>query len=93
MSVTDDDLLRIRHMLDYAREVVGFTSDAAREDLDDNLMLVRALSMSTGIIGEAATHLSEGFRETHPEIPWRLITRMRNFLFRQRPPPEAVACS
>jgi uncharacterized protein with HEPN domain len=36
--------------------------------------------MSMGIIGEAASHVSVEFRDTHPEIPWRQIVGMRNFL-------------
>jgi uncharacterized protein with HEPN domain len=83
MSICDDDLLRLRHMLDYAREVVQFTSNATRADLDSNLMLLRALSMSTGIIGEAASHISQDCRDTHPEIPWRRIIAMRNFLIHE----------
>jgi uncharacterized protein with HEPN domain len=83
MSAVDPDLLRLQHMLDYAREVVTFTAQASRTDLDTNLMLLRALSMSTGVIGEAASHLSESFRDAHPEIPWRKITTMRNFLFHE----------
>jgi uncharacterized protein with HEPN domain len=34
-----------------------------------------------GIIGEAARHISTEFRSAHPEIPWRQIIGMRNFLF------------
>lgn len=83
MSMGDDDQLRLRHMLDYAREVILFTSQAVRTDLDTDLMLLRALSMSTGIIGEAATHISDTFQVAHPEIPWPQIKGMRNFLFHE----------
>lgn len=83
MSAGDPDRLRLQHMLDFAKEAVAFTTQASRADLDRNLMLLRALSMSTGIIGEAASHISEGFRDAHPEIPWRKITTMRNFLFHE----------
>jgi uncharacterized protein with HEPN domain len=83
MSITNDDLLRLRHMLDAAKEVIAFTNDTLREDLDSNLMLLRAMSMSTGIIGEAASHISEEFREEHSDIPWRQIIRMRNFLYHE----------
>jgi uncharacterized protein with HEPN domain len=83
MSTNDDDLLRIKHMLEYAREVVAFTSEASRADLEENLMLLRALSMSTGIIGEAASRISLDFQEAHADIPWQPIKRMRNFLFHE----------
>jgi len=32
------------------------------------------------LIGEAATHIPEEFREAHPEIPWRMIIATRNRL-------------
>ena len=32
------------------------------------------------IIGEAANMLTFEFRETHPEVKWRQVTNMRNFL-------------
>ena len=32
------------------------------------------------VIGEAANMLTFEFRETHPEVKWRQVTNMRNFL-------------
>lgn len=32
------------------------------------------------LIGEAATHVPDGVRQAHPEIPWRLIIATRNQL-------------
>ena len=32
------------------------------------------------LIGEAATHIPEGVRAAHPEIPWRMIIATRNKL-------------
>lgn len=32
------------------------------------------------VIGEAANMLTRHFRETHAELPWRLIVSMRNVL-------------
>ena len=81
MNKRDDILLRLRHMLDYANEVMSFTTDKVRADLDTNLMLHRALSMSVGIIGEAASQIPREFHDTHPEISWRDIIGMRNHLF------------
>jgi len=81
MNISKDDLLRLRHMRDFAREVIEFTSDATLNDLNTNLMLLRAISMSTGTIGEAASQISQEFRDLHPEIPWRDVIATRNFLY------------
>ncbi|MCC6612576.1 MAG: DUF86 domain-containing protein [Anaerolineae bacterium] len=78
-----DDRLRLQHMLEAAREVQTFTQGRKREDLDTNKLLVRGLSMSTGIIGEAASHRAPERRDAHPEIPWRLIIGMRNVLIHE----------
>jgi len=32
------------------------------------------------LIGEAATHIPDGVRAAHPEIPWRMIIATRNRL-------------
>jgi uncharacterized protein with HEPN domain len=48
--------------------------------LDDNIILVRALSYSIGIIGEAASRVSQEYRDATPNIPWQQIIGMRNFL-------------
>jgi uncharacterized protein with HEPN domain len=81
MGIPERDLLRLLHMRDYAREVIAFTSGATRPDLDTNRVLLRALEMSVGIIGEAVSQISPGFQEAHAQIPWEKIIGMRNFLF------------
>jgi uncharacterized protein with HEPN domain len=76
-----DDRIRLQHMRDSAQEVIQFTANRQRSDLDSDLMLLRALSMSVGIIGEAASRISSDYREAHPEVPWGSIIGMRNFVF------------
>ena len=39
-----------------------------------------AIAMPILQIGELAKNLSEEFRQTHTEIPWRAVTRMRDLL-------------
>ena len=38
-----DDLVRLRHMLDYARKAVAFSQGRSRVDLDDDELLALAL--------------------------------------------------
>ncbi len=76
--MNEQDEIRLRHMLDAAREVVGFAQDHTREDLDGDQMLVRAMSMSIGIIGEAASKVSADVQQANSEVPWPQIIGMRN---------------
>jgi len=78
-----DDGLRLRDMLNYSREVVSFVEGKTSQDLESDLKLLRAVTYSTGIVGEAASHISKEFRELTPEMPWRKIVGMRNFLFHE----------
>ena len=76
----EDDTVRIRHILDAAREAVAFSYGRNRADLDTdrklNLSLVRLLE----IIGEAARGISPEFREAHPDLPWKSMIGMRDRL-------------
>jgi len=76
----EDDIIRIHHILDAAREAVAFSQGRSRADLNSdrqlNLSLVRLLE----IIGEAARGISTEFRQDHPELPWRSMVGMRDRL-------------
>jgi len=75
-----DDLIRILHMLDAAREAVSFTKCRRREDLDSDRMLALSLVKSIEMVGEAASKATKDCKESHPEIPWTNIVAMRNRL-------------
>jgi len=67
-------------MLDAAREAVSFTQDRTRADLDDDRQLTLALVKSIEIMGEAATKVTQGYREKSSQLPWPSIIGMRNRL-------------
>jgi uncharacterized protein with HEPN domain len=75
-----DDLVRLRHMLDAAREALSFALGKSRSDLDTNRMLVLSLVKDIEIIGEAAGKVSQGTRELCEGIPWQDIIDMRHHL-------------
>jgi uncharacterized protein with HEPN domain len=79
MSRHEGDI-RLRHMLDHAREVVAMASGRTRGELDTdrqlNLSLVRLLE----IIGEAAGRVPAWQRLRYPDIPWPEIIGLRNRL-------------
>jgi uncharacterized protein with HEPN domain len=75
-----NDEIRIRHILDAARESVDFSYGQSREDLSRNRMLNLSLVRLLEMIGEAARGLSPTFVTAHPEIPWKKMSGIRDRL-------------
>ena len=76
----EPDSIRMRHMLDAAKEAALFAVGRTREDLNTDRQLTHSLVHCVEIIGEAASKVSPGCRSSHPEIPWSRIVGMRNRL-------------
>lgn len=75
-----DPQVRLRHMLEYAREAVALTNGRSRADLDNERAIGLAVARCLEIVGEAAARLPEQVRQQHPTIPWPQIIAMRNRL-------------
>lgn len=75
-----DPKVRVRHMLDHAREAVEMARGRARDDLDTDRLLNLALVRLVEVIGEAAVRVPEEFRAVHPNVPWRQTAGTRNRL-------------
>ena len=78
--MNESDIMRLRHMLDAAREALSFVAGRNSEDLGRDRMLVLALVKEIEIIGEAASRISDESRKALPRIPWPKIIAMRNRL-------------
>jgi uncharacterized protein with HEPN domain len=75
-----DPQVRLRHMLEYAREAVALTRGCSRVDLDNNRAIGLAVARCLEIVGEAAARLPGEIRQQYPAIPWPQIIAMRNRL-------------
>lgn len=75
-----DDKVRIRHILDAAREAVTFVEARSRRDLDTDRKLSLSLVRLLEIIGEAARGISTEFCRSHPDLPWKKMVGMRDRL-------------
>jgi uncharacterized protein with HEPN domain len=75
-----DDEIRLRHMLDAAREAMSFAHGRTRADLGSDRMLVLSLVKAIEIVGEAAYQIAETTREELPAVPWADIIGMRHRL-------------
>jgi uncharacterized protein with HEPN domain len=78
--MNEADVIRLRHMLDAAREALSFAAGRKREDLDTDRGLSLILVREVEVIGEAASRVSQETRDQLAQIPWRAIIGMRNRL-------------
>ncbi len=77
---SDGDLVRMRHMLDAAREAVALSRGKGPRTLAKDRVRSLALVRLLEVLGEAAGRVSEACREEHPEVPWSQIVGLRNRL-------------
>ena len=75
-----NDIIRLQHMLDAAKEALSFTAGKTRSDLNENRMLVLSLIKEIEIIGESARKISDDTKNRLEDIPWTDIISMRNRL-------------
>ena len=75
-----DDTIRLRHMLDAARQANRFAQGRARGDLDRDPMLMLSLVKLVEIVGEAANQVTSDGRRQIQDIPWDDLIGMRHRL-------------
>lgn len=63
-----DPIVRLRHMLDHARETVSLTADKTFDDLGDDRLLDLALLHLITIIGEAANRTPKETQDKYPKL-------------------------
>jgi uncharacterized protein with HEPN domain len=72
------DLIRLRHMLDHAREARDLARTRSREDLDLDRLLNLSLVRLLEIVGEAAARVSPEAQGRLQGVPWADIVGLRN---------------
>jgi uncharacterized protein with HEPN domain len=75
---SDEDRIRLRHMLDAARRAQRFCDGRSLAEFEADEMLLLATVKSVEVIGEASTRVTEGLKAALPDVPWRQIHQMRN---------------
>ncbi len=79
-NMSPEDSIRLRHMLDSARESVALIKGKSRQDLVADRVLSLALVRLLEIVGEAANRVTNPTRLESPDIPWAQIVSLRNRL-------------
>ena len=75
-----NDMIRLRHMLDHAREALDLIDGKDKTELQHSRMLELALIRLVEIVGEASAKVSSATQKKFPLIPWRQVIGMRNRL-------------
>ena len=64
----------------YAQEAMGFVQGMTEVEYQHDVKTQRAAERSIEIVGEAASKVSPGLQQEHPEIAWREIRGLRTRL-------------
>jgi len=78
-----NDLVYLKHIREAIDTIKDYVGSANYESFRQDKKTVDAVVYQIAIIGEAANKLSQSFRDTHPEIPWRDMIDMRNILIHE----------
>jgi uncharacterized protein with HEPN domain len=80
MREVERDPGRIQDMLEAADYIISFVEGLTYEQFFADKIRYFAVMKNVEILGEAANMLTEEFRVTHSEIPWKQVIKMRHVL-------------
>ena len=72
--------LYVRDMLEACERVSEFTDAMDQPGFVADVRTYHATLHNLALIGEAATHIPESVRDSHPDIPWRSIVGASNVI-------------
>lgn len=71
---------RLEHILQAIERIKRYTLGKTFEDFIANDMMYYAVVKNIEILGEASNMLTEEFRLSHPQTPWKQVNGMRNYI-------------
>lgn len=74
------DKSRLEHILQAIERIRRYTKGKTFDDFIADDMMYYAVVKNIEIIGEASNMITEEFRNTHPDTPWKLVNGMRNYI-------------
>lgn len=79
--MSEHDLTRLRDMLDMAQRVQRLVAGKSRPMLEaDDMLLGLAVIRGLEVIGEAASKVTSDLQTAYPQVPWKQMIGMRNYL-------------
>jgi uncharacterized protein with HEPN domain len=80
MNGRRDYIVYLQDMLEFATKGIDFVKGFNLSKFSDDEKTQYAVIRAIEVIGEASKKIPKAFKETHPEIPWREISGMRDKL-------------
>lgn len=74
------DKSRLMHILQAISKVEEYTKGMTKQQLLEDSLHLHATAYNIQIIGEAVYKLTNEYKATHSETPWRMIEKMRHIL-------------
>ena len=74
------DRMRLEHIVEAIERLEKHVGNLPEDELRKDVMRYYGIVKNIEIIGEAARMLTDEFKKAHPEVAWRNIAGMRNFL-------------
>lgn len=79
-SVSRDVGLLLDDVAKSCEKIARFCAGLSRDEFFRDELRLDGVLYNLHVIGEAVKKLPEEFRRSHPEIPWREIAGMRDFI-------------
>ena len=78
-----NDSTYLAHIREAIQTIQDYLEGISYEQFKSNKMIMDAVVRELEIIGEASNNLSTDFRGQHPDMLWRRMKDMRNFLIHE----------
>ncbi|MEM9808425.1 MAG: DUF86 domain-containing protein [Cyanobacteria bacterium P01_D01_bin.56] len=72
--------LYLNDILSSIAKIKRFTANMSQTELTEDERTFDAVALNLQIIGEAVKNIPEDLRETYPQIEWRKIAGLRDFI-------------
>ncbi len=74
------DVSYLNDIYQSSQKIIAKTSDITFDEFDNDYDLQDIVIRRFTIIGEASARLSETFRSKHPQLPYKSMRGLRNFI-------------
>jgi hypothetical protein len=71
---------RVADILDAVAAIQTYTAGMSADEFCSDRLVRDAVERNFAVIGEAVAHIPDQVRGRHPEIPWRPMRDLRNFI-------------